>query len=374
MKVRVLAGLFLSACSLIQSAGSFAADSNPPAAPRDPQLAALFDGYVKEQMPGLPYEVLAGAKKEGAVAFYHVRIPATTDALVKEFKKQFPFMSVEEYDNSGPGLHERFMTEQRAKSGHADVIQFANPTLAAQAISEGYLATYTPTSAGKFDKGFVRDGLWYPSGLSTRIVYMYNKNIVSDAQAQKLKSYDAMWKETFSNRGVAVLDGVSSSNGQLYYYFLEKQYGPESWATLAAKKPFVGSSTPAADAVTRGEVGVGLASESIAQEAYASGAPVRWVVPQPSLVEAWPLAVPQSAPHPNAARLLYEFLLSKPGQTIFGENGLVSTRSDVVGEPKVASEPWFTKYKDRKNYQIDLPDYEKALTTMADRFKKAFAK
>lgn len=203
---------------------------------------------------------------------------------------------------------------------------------------------------------------------------MYNTNLVDETQAAKLSSYDSLWTEDVSDRGIAVLDGVTASNGQLYYYFLDKQFGEQAWTALAAKNPFVGASTPAADAVSRGEVGVGLASESIAQQMYDSGAPVRWVVPNPSLVDAWPVAISQTAPHGNAAKLLYEFILSKTGQTIFAQTGLPSARDDIAAEPDVASQPWFTKYADRSRYALDQADFEKAVSTIGERFKQVFAK
>lgn len=340
---------------------------------RDPQVERVIEGFVKEQMPGLSYDVVAAAKKEGRVTWYHLRNPAATEPVVREFKKQFPFIQVEEYDNSGPPLFERFMTEHRAKAGRADVIQLVSPTVAEAAMKENALAQYTPTSAAKFDKAFMREGRWYPSGLSTRIVYIYNTNFVKEDQAAKLNSYDALWKENIQ-RGVGVLDPVVAANGALLLYFFEKEYGPQSWTALAAKKPFISGGTPNADAVTRGEIGLGLTSESVAQQIFDSGAPVRWAVPQPSLVEAWPLAISASAPNPNAAKVLYEFMLSKAGQTIFAENGLVSSRSDVDAQPKTASEPWFTKYSTRKQYVVDDADYTKSLNTMSERFKGVFVK
>lgn len=361
----LLAGASLVVLAAVQGAG---------AQDRDPELAALYEGYVQEHMPGLSYEVLEGARAEGRVTWYHVRIPATTSAIIAEFQTHFPFVSVESYDNSGPALQERFMTEQRANAGQADLIQFANVTYAEQAIDEGFLAQYTPSGADRFDPAYIHGGLWYPSGLSTRIVYMYNTNFVNEEQAQRLTSYETLWTEDLSDRGISIIDGVTAANGQLYFYFLNKEYGVESWEALAAKNPFIGASTPAADAVARGEVGIGIASESIAQQMYDTGAPIRWVAPQPTLVEPWPLGISATAPNENAAKLLYEFILSQPGQTIFAQTGLPSARDDVDAEPEVASEPWFIPYGQRTYYEIDQADYEQMLPTIGEQFRSVFGR
>ena len=46
-----------------------------------------------------------------------------------------------------------------------------------------------------------------------------------------------------------------------------------------------------------------------------------------------PLAVAANAPHPNAARLFVDFLLSKESQTLMRERSRIPSRPDVPPDP-----------------------------------------
>lgn len=338
----------------------------------DPALVEAYEGPVQEHMPGLPFEILQGAMDEGSVTWYHLRVPASTVPLIEAFTEAFPFVSVEEYEDSGPPLFERFITEQRAGGGEADLMQFASSALVDQAAEEGFIAKYTPTSDDAYPAQFKEQGVWYPSGLSTRIVYMYNTDLVTEEEAATLEEYEGLWSGEFGDRGIAVPDGAAASNGQLFFYFLEKEFGTESWEALEELDPMIAASTPAGDALARGEVAVALASESIAARLYDAGAPVRWTVPDPVLVQPWPLAISEAAPNPNAAKLLMEFALSEEGQSILAETGLPSARDGVSAEPPVADEEWFKAFQDRNYYELDKEEYAETLNDVAERWKAEF--
>jgi iron(III) transport system substrate-binding protein len=55
----------------------------------------------------------------------------------------------------------------------------------------------------------------------------------------------------------------------------------------------------------------------------AQGAPAGWIKMQPLLETVNLLALLKDAPHPNAARLLAEFILSDEGQKVFADNDYI---------------------------------------------------
>jgi ABC-type Fe3+ transport system substrate-binding protein len=64
-----------------------------------------------------------------------------------------------------------------------------------------------------------------------------------------------------------------------------------------------------------------------------TGAPIDWVrmkSPMPASVVA--AGVAEKSSHANAARLLYEFLLSKEGQEVYVKHDKIVARNDVGGE------------------------------------------
>ena len=88
------------------------------------------------------------------------------------------------------------------------------------------------------------------------------------------------------------------------------------------------------------------------------GAPVEWVGAEPIIGLTFGSAVVKDAPHPNAARLLSDFLLSREGQEVFAAAGYFSPRSDV-SSPILKEAPAKTKI-------VPLP------MTLASRYNEYF--
>ena len=374
-----VAALSMTACSSAQpeAAKEFPDLGHSTAIPADadPDIAAVYKDYVMEQMPGVPYALVAGAAKEGTLLWYSRRIPAANDPIVEAFQKAFPFIQVTQYSDSGPALFQRFMTEQRAGTKMADVVQMTGNNLMAQAIDEGYIADYTPSSADLYPT----DGLEpsaYPFGESTRVVYIYNTDLVSPAQAQALDEWDGPWSGAFDGLPMAVVDPSSASLGQDYWYAMEQMYGDDAMAGWAALDPQIAGSTPTVDAVSRGSAAVGFTSEGVAAEVFASGAPVRWTVPNPAIVGEGPQAIVKSAPHPYAARLFQEFVLSEAGQDIYSNLALfASKRAGFVADPQlIADQSWWKPFADREPFDGDQDAQEAAADATVKKFEAAFKK
>jgi iron(III) transport system substrate-binding protein len=60
------------------------------------------------------------------------------------------------------------------------------------------------------------------------------------------------------------------------------------------------------------------------------GAPIEWVTAEPVLALTFGLGLVKNAPHPNAARVFIDFILSREGQEAMGANGYFVPRSDVT--------------------------------------------
>ena len=69
-----------------------------------------------------------------------------------------------------------------------------------------------------------------------------------------------------------------------------------------------------------------------AQQLKEKGAPVDWVPLDPYIAAINSIAVTSHAPHPNAARLFVDFILSKEGQMLIANLSRIPSRLDV--EPK----------------------------------------
>jgi len=60
------------------------------------------------------------------------------------------------------------------------------------------------------------------------------------------------------------------------------------------------------------------------------GAPIEWIGVDPIIGLTFGLGLVKDAPHPNAARLFIDFLLSKEGQEIIAEAGYYVPRRDIA--------------------------------------------
>src|SRR5258707_4748818 len=61
------------------------------------------------------------------------------------------------------------------------------------------------------------------------------------------------------------------------------------------------------------------------------GAPLGWFAPGPVPVTDSGVAIARKAPHPRAAMLFMDFLMSQEGQVVYQELGYESARTDVAG-------------------------------------------
>jgi iron(III) transport system substrate-binding protein len=59
------------------------------------------------------------------------------------------------------------------------------------------------------------------------------------------------------------------------------------------------------------------------------GAPVDWIKMEPATGTLAVLSIHKSAPHPNAAKLLADFIASKEGQVVFREADYIPAHPDV---------------------------------------------
>ena len=98
--------------------------------------------------------------------------------------------------------------------------------------------------------------------------------------------------------------------------------------------------------VLQGEVDFGLpiADGYVVSQITASGAPLGFVYPDPTVAVTSALAVVKNASHPNAARLFAEWAVSKEGNIAWatGSNN-APMRTDIPDTRTYLNEPWFQK-------------------------------
>lgn len=305
----------------------------------DPASQKLYDEAVKV-IPGLPVEIFAGAQKEGSLTVYRVGYDFP-GVIFPEFRKLFPFIEITAFEATVGPLLQRFSAEARSGRNIADVVMNAIPGAVDAFDKEGLLAHYKPTSAGAIKAGF-REGAYYPFD-QIMLCNAYNSNLVTDEQAKDLGKWSAIADLTWKGKvGINMLNtgGVTT----LAYYFVDSQNITDFETLIVKQESLIFPSVPAMiERLSAGGVSVAFfANDGNLHKLKAAGAPLRWKCPTPGLVLNDFQFIPAKAPHPNAAKLWIEFMLSKKGQELVNVGlGLGPARGDVKDMRKVTSEPWY---------------------------------
>jgi iron(III) transport system substrate-binding protein len=292
-------------------------------------ILACSDGFVSQGFAQSAF--YAKAKQEGKVVLYTTLAASDNKPFRAAFEQAYPGVQLEIYRASGTTILQKILTESRAGANLADVV-LAEGAALHPLKDANLLVRFDSPERKAFEARFKdKDGFWtdvYPTVHSIP----YNTKIV--AQKDLPKRYtdllDPKWKGKL---------GANRNNYMFIAAMLElygKEKGEDFMRRLAQQEPQVRSGgTLTATLVGAGEMPLAfVVYANNVENVKESGSPVDWVrVDEPLYAESHPVAVMARASHPNAARLLVEFAISKNGQQLISDLGKMPGRSDV--QPKI---------------------------------------
>lgn len=272
----------------------------------------------------------AGARREGTLMFYTTLIVnQAVKPLKAGFEKKYPFLKLE-YTRAGSSkVVQRLLAEHRARRTQADVVvASAAPVMkkagVAQIFTSPELAPYAKDTLDS-------DKMWAP----IRFAYNgigYNTRMVGAADAPKTWEdlLDPKWKNKL------VWADSTETGAPLVIAILRKVWGEKKamdyFQKLAKQnvRTGTGSIRSVLDQVIAGEypVMISAALHHVAISAN-QGAPVAATSPSPVLGRNGYVMMMKGAPHPHAAMLFIDFLLSKDGQTILRDALYLPAHPDV---------------------------------------------
>ena len=296
-------------------------------------LALLLAASVARAADPSPAEILAGAKKEGALVWYSGGDRDPTQAMLDGFTKKYPFIKAELVRASSSELATRVEAELAANRVQGDVFEYSLEYLTTDLEHRGELLEYDSPDYAAFPPEYAKRGLWAATGLST-ILILVNTNKVDAANMPA--SWSDLAKPFWRNK--LTIDNLEvSGTGYNWLYDIVGKTGP-GWDLVEA----IGKNKPILE---RGHAG--MAQKTAAGEYAASiemsdfhlyalrnknpSVPLRGIWPKEGDPrEVWTAGIYKRAPHPNAARLFMGYLLSQEGQALYTKvMGRVSARADV---------------------------------------------
>ncbi|MGH3756705.1 ABC transporter substrate-binding protein [Actinophytocola sp.] len=290
--------------------------------------------------------VVAAAEKEGSVVFYGGKGEEVLRRVADAFEKKYPNIQAEFVRLTSGELAERVDEERTAGNLGADVVWNAEIRWQEKHIEAGDVIK----PDGPSTDGWNQED--YASGrvrLSTDpIGIMYNTERVSKPPTD--------WPDLIDDayRGAIVSIDTVATPTLAFYDFLETKFGREYLEDLGELGVVLQpSSAPSAQSVASGESAICPYGYSwLAVPLAEQGAPVEIVYPSSGTVTFDQSAVVfNDAPHPNAARVLLDYMMSEEGQLVI--NGDKQGFSVVPGldtgldiAPELLNVPDWERYDD----------------------------
>lgn len=288
-----------------------------------PALAQSASAY----QPAAWEKILAAAKKEGLVRYYTVQLPAALDRTVAGFRKAYPDIAIESFRGAAGTVMPRADQERASNADGADVMMTTDVVWLINRAKEGALLS----AAGPATRNWPAQQ-WGASGRYPVVGYElfvipYNKNLAKTPP----KTYADLLKPEFKGR-VGTIESASQSLAA-WYDWLEKANGAEFLTSLKGQNPkLYVSGAPIAQAIAAGEIAASaFATVTAVKSLMDAGAPMDFVVPNPSFASSYGISALPWAKRPNAGLVFVDYVMSVEGQTAW--HGTGESASALKGIP-----------------------------------------
>jgi iron(III) transport system substrate-binding protein len=270
-------------------------------------------------------KVIDAARREGKVVWYTVA--GESAELAKGFEAKYPFVKVDVLRSTVFPLLNRILNEARSDSQPKyDVVRqssFAMQVL----IQKGLIEPYHSSERQSFGQDAKdKSGYWISTD-ENYFVIAYNTNMVVARDAPK--NWDDLLDPKW--RGKIAMD----PDNHLLYGGLEQSWGKEKaldyFAKLARQEiQFRRGNTLLAQLIVAGEYPLGFVYAHRVELLKSQGAPIDWVSSMnPIVATLGPVALAAKSQHPNAGKLLIDFLVSEETQKRLQKMYRIPSRSNL---------------------------------------------
>jgi len=302
------------------------------------------------------------ARKEGEIVWYAAMASDRAGEMIRAFEARYPFVKVR-FQPGGAGRQlEQLLVEHRTKKHQADIINTRRSYVGVMAKA-GAVARYrTPLRAALRDGFTDKDGFLNGIYAQPR-VFLYNTKMLGrESPPRSFEDLlDPRWKDKLG-MDTTDYDWLASL---IDYYGREKAI---DFGNKLAKQQlnFRRSPTLLAQLAVAGEfpVVIDVFPEEVLQLKRA-GAPADFVLSEPFVPVKTPttVSIASGAPHPHAAALFVDFLLSKAGQDIMAAQGRWVSRKDGK---------YFVDLKG-KRMQIPGPEWDDRQVELVNQYNMIFS-
>jgi iron(III) transport system substrate-binding protein len=300
--------------------------------------------------------LIRGATEEGKLTFYTSTAPEDIQSLLMAFEMRYPFIQSEMVRDKGVAIRERIAREYREGGSAADVVEVNDINLG-KLKRDGILCPYYSPEGDAYPRELHEgDGCWIGEQ-KNYLVLAWNPRLIGDAKVPSgyqglldptlkgkitVEAHDASWMSALMNHwgekeglGFFTEFGRQVANHRTGHQIIAEQIAAGS----VILSPNIHSNN----------------SEWLKRR----GLPIDWRPLEPVEVEFVGAGLPVAAPHPHAALLLIDYILSVEGQKIYRQWKRVPCHPRVQSDPPHMSQGFESIILDAKAFLQRESEYEK---------------
>ncbi|HRO60495.1 MAG TPA: ABC transporter substrate-binding protein, partial [Burkholderiaceae bacterium] len=283
---------------------------------------------------------LRAAEDERDLLVYGTTDLAVAQPLIHEFERLYPRIVVHYEDLGSTELHYRFVAERQLGRPSADVIWSVAMDQQAALVQHGFADAYASPELAALPAWAHWDQRLFATTYEPVAIAYHRKTWSARGIPRTRKALaDALASDLAALRGRTSTYNIEKSGVGFMLATADAQMTANYWELIRALGPTEPRLLLTTDAMLRrvASADTVLAYNVLgayALEAQRRNPAIEVVFPEDGTLVASRLAlISNQAPHPNAARLWIDFLLSQHGQSVAASrSGLIAVRPDVEGE------------------------------------------
>jgi iron(III) transport system substrate-binding protein len=290
------------------------------------QAPAKNDDVLRYRGADREARLLEQARKEGSVVLYTSLAPTESKPLADAFEKKYG-VKVELWRALSDKVVQRVIAEAQGRRHAVDVVETNGPEMEMLARERLLAEFHSPFIADLPAEAIPAHRTWFPDRMNFFVVgYNTDKVRRSEIPATYEGFTDPRWKGRI---------GLEATDVEWMATLIKKwgnDKGMDYFRRLSAMNPDVRKGhVLLAELVAAGEVAVGLTMyNSNIESLKRKGAPIDFVPVQPVAARPQGIGIARNAPHPHAALLFADFVLSPEGQKLFESMGRVPASTKVA--------------------------------------------
>jgi iron(III) transport system substrate-binding protein len=275
-------------------------------------------------------KLIEGAKKEGEVVWYTTTTLDQSQQVVERFQKKYPFIKVTLFRTGGGPLLNKIITETRGGLNGWDVV-VGRGEMVLPLIDKKLLAVYaSPERKGIYPDLMDKRGYWTAWYVNAYVLGWNTKLVKKDDVP---KTYEALLDPKWKGGNISVdTEAYGMLQGLISIWGKEKAVS--YFKRLASQNPVPKrGNTERVQLAVAGEYPLIIAYNQTIERMVQRKAPIDWLPLEPAVVQVNPTMLAAKAPHPSAARVFMDFLISKEGGEMLRGFQRIPVRTDVEPDP-----------------------------------------